>query len=66
MYSEIENAELNGWDTEYYNEIDAEIVGSAKCPECGNIDLEYIGRKSKTGSYRAFSCCPICNQVDEF
>lgn len=66
MYNEIETAEMNGWDTEYYNEIDAEIVDSAKCPECGNVDLEYVGRRNQAGSYRAFSCCPICNQVDEF
>lgn len=45
--------------------IDKKVCAESKCGECGHGRLNYEGIH-KGGSYKAFSLCPECGDVQEF
>ena len=44
---------------------DERVANEAKCDKCGYNGLRYHPF-SKPGSYRAFTLCPECGNIDEF
>ena len=61
----LNSGELEGFDSQYINSIDAEVAAEYPCSLCGGQCIGK-GRRNPQGNYRCFSECQKCGNVFEF